>query len=216
MSVPVYFNSPLSLLQNTCFPAEYIEILDLAAIEKDPIKRLGLLGVYSCIQHTDFEKQPSKPFNPLLGETFEFMKPGSFYFLAEQVCHHPPICAIHYKGEKGYRRDAMFRVKNKFSGGALTFYNVFKEYVTLENFKETFQFQPVALSFHNLIIGTPYVDTNGRGYVRNMACPKEQYVDVKFTKRGWSQSSYFKLEGDVFSAAGKVAYRITGKWNSQI
>ena len=76
MSVPVYFNSPLSLLQKCCSPTEYLDILDRAAVEKDPILRLGLIGVYLCIQHTDFEKLPSKPFNPLLGETFEYIKPG--------------------------------------------------------------------------------------------------------------------------------------------
>jgi hypothetical protein len=80
-------------------PAEYIEILDLAAVEKDPIKRLGLLGVLLCIQHTDFEKQPSKPFNPLLGETYELIN-DNFEFLSEQVSHHPPITANYCKGKK--------------------------------------------------------------------------------------------------------------------
>jgi oxysterol-binding protein 1 len=41
-------------------------------------------------------------------------------------------------------------------------------------------------------------------------------VDVKFTRRGWSEDTYFKVEGEVFSAPGKVEYRITGKWNSTV
>ena len=39
------------------------------------------------------QKAVKKPFNPLLGETFELV--GKDYrFLAEQVSHHPPITAF--------------------------------------------------------------------------------------------------------------------------
>jgi len=33
---------------------------------------MAWLGVYMSIQATHIEKFPGKPFNPLLGETFEF------------------------------------------------------------------------------------------------------------------------------------------------
>jgi hypothetical protein len=38
-----------------------------------------------------------KPFNPILGETFEYVdkKADNFQFLAEQVSHHPPVGACH-------------------------------------------------------------------------------------------------------------------------
>jgi hypothetical protein len=60
------------------------------------------------------------------------------------------------------------------------------------------------------------MDAGSHGYVRNNACPNEQYVDVKFHRRGWSENTYFKVEGEVFSAPGKVEYRISGKWNSTV
>jgi len=66
----------------------------------------------------------------------------------------------------------MYRAKNKFSGGALTFTNLFKEYLTFENFSERFEFSPPPMSVHNLIIGQPYIDSGNRGYVRNIKCPK--------------------------------------------
>jgi len=40
-----------------------------------------------------------KPFNPLLGETFEYEQDG-FRLLLEQVSHHPPISALHCEHEK--------------------------------------------------------------------------------------------------------------------
>ena len=39
-----------------------------------------------------------KPFNPLLGETYEYssaLKDHCFRFVGEQVSHHPPISAFH-------------------------------------------------------------------------------------------------------------------------
>jgi hypothetical protein len=51
--------------------------------EQDPIRRLALLGCHLAYQHSTIEKFPSKPFNPLLGETYELVIPGKFEYLAE-------------------------------------------------------------------------------------------------------------------------------------
>ena len=37
---------------------------------------------------------PGKPFNPLLGETYE-LEHSDFRVICEQVCHHPPVSAFH-------------------------------------------------------------------------------------------------------------------------
>lgn len=56
----------------------------------------------------------------------------------------------------------------------------------------------------------------GKGYIRNLSCPTEQYVEIQFHKRGWQASQYYRLNGDVYSAPGVVAYRIEGKWTESI
>ena len=94
----------------------------------------------------------------MLGETFEFQKPGHWKFLAEQVSHHPPICAYIMLGDSGYVREMNFQSKMKFSKGNLTLNNTFPEYVELKPFKERFLLQQPILSVHNLIIGSPYLD----------------------------------------------------------
>ena len=40
----------------------------------------------------------AKPFNSLLGETYELVTPKFRYF-SEMVCHHPPIFALNVQGE---------------------------------------------------------------------------------------------------------------------
>ena len=61
--------------------------------------------------------------------------------LAEQVSHHPPLCAYITEGESGYVREMNFQSKMKFSKGNLTLYNVFPEYIELKPFKERFLLQ---------------------------------------------------------------------------
>ena len=46
MSVPVYFNDPTSILQKQAMAMEYYQLLDQAADETDPLKRIALLSVH--------------------------------------------------------------------------------------------------------------------------------------------------------------------------
>lgn len=49
-----------------------------------------------------------KPFNPILGETFEFVS-KDWRYMSEQVSHHPPITAYHVEG-KGFTFSAQSNV----------------------------------------------------------------------------------------------------------
>lgn len=46
MSVPVYFNDPLSIVQKAAQNMEYNELLDEAAQEPDPMRRLALIAAF--------------------------------------------------------------------------------------------------------------------------------------------------------------------------
>ena len=54
---------------------EYIDILNKAAKIKDsnPARRMAYIGVFSIAQMTICEFSTSKPFNPMLGETYEYV-----------------------------------------------------------------------------------------------------------------------------------------------
>jgi hypothetical protein len=59
----------------------------------------------------------SKPFNPLLGETYELKMDGQtpFHYIAEQVSHHPPVSALHVRGQN-WTLSANVEPKVKFHG----------------------------------------------------------------------------------------------------
>jgi len=62
------------------------------------MRRLALVAAFQITMFTSVERSTSKPFNPLLGETFELVN-DKFQFLTEQVSHHPPINAVYCKGK---------------------------------------------------------------------------------------------------------------------
>jgi hypothetical protein len=55
-----------------------------------------------------------KPFNPLLGETYEYVT-KTYKLFSEQVSHHPPISAMHCESDN-YELWTHTHVRNKFKG----------------------------------------------------------------------------------------------------
>ena len=58
------------------------------------IMRLLHVSAFAIAQYKCSNKRTNKPFNPILGETFELLTPKFKYF-SEQVSHHPPISACY-------------------------------------------------------------------------------------------------------------------------
>ena len=58
-------------------------------------KRLAYAIAFSFSYLSQCTIRNSKPFNPLLGETWEY-KHKDFKIVTEQVSHHPPISASNY------------------------------------------------------------------------------------------------------------------------
>eukprot|EP01016_Furgasonia_blochmanni_P009612 TRINITY_DN1398_c0_g2_i5.p1 TRINITY_DN1398_c0_g2~~TRINITY_DN1398_c0_g2_i5.p1 ORF type:complete len:422 (-),score=77.03 TRINITY_DN1398_c0_g2_i5:390-1574(-) len=73
----------------------YSQYVNLAAKERDPIKRMKLVMAATVGgMHYNTEICMNRaPVNPVIGETFQAVKPDGSVFFAEQISHHPPITA---------------------------------------------------------------------------------------------------------------------------
>lgn len=96
-TIPIVWNEPLSLLQRMAENMRYAnELLDRAADLTSPVDRMKCVAGFliSCTSiHT---ARLSKPFNPLLGETYEYTcSRNKFRICCEQVSHHPPVSAYY-------------------------------------------------------------------------------------------------------------------------
>jgi len=97
ISMPVSANEPISLLQRLAEALEYVSLLDTASGLKNPDQRLLHVAAFAVSYFANGrarERAIRKPFNPMLGETYELVRgdsetPGNFRFLAEKVSHRP-------------------------------------------------------------------------------------------------------------------------------
>lgn len=69
---------------------EYLDLLDTAIAQKDPVYRLAYVACYAIAQFNHFERCTQKPFNPMLGETYELVT-DKYKMISELAVHHPPI-----------------------------------------------------------------------------------------------------------------------------
>ena len=75
------------------------------------------LGVFVIGQYSVVNTRRKKPFNPILGETYEFLT-DEWRWCSEQVSHHPPICAFHCEGDY-FDTYGNTDIRNYFWGGSL-------------------------------------------------------------------------------------------------
>lgn len=102
ISMPVSTNEPTSLLQRVAEQLEYADLLDKAAQQTRAEDRLLYVTAFAISQFSGGrakERAIRKPFNPLLGETFELVRtdaevPGGFRLLVEKVTHRPVRLAM--------------------------------------------------------------------------------------------------------------------------
>ena len=62
--------------------------------------RLELVATFAVSALASNFERMGKPFNPLLGETYELTR-NDFRIVCEQVGHHPPVSAWHATGKDG-------------------------------------------------------------------------------------------------------------------
>ena len=80
----------------------------------------------------------NKPFNPLLGETFECITPKFRYF-SESVSHHPPVSAFYFESvDQQMYMEASLWTKSKFLGLSIGVHMIGKGVITLLDHDEDY------------------------------------------------------------------------------
>ena len=119
ITLPISMNEPLSLLHKIPECYGVTDLMPFAVQASNPVDRLERLAAHFAVSQSSHSYRTYKPFNPLLGETFELQKPGKgLFLLTEQVSHHPPITAFYsqFPGFKGY---GSFILRLQFSGNSV-------------------------------------------------------------------------------------------------
>lgn len=217
MTLPVSFNEPTSLLQRVAEDMEYTDLLDMAADRTDSLERMVYVAAFAASEYASTIGRVAKPFNPLLGETYEYVRPDKGYrFFVEQVSHHPPIGAAYAESPKwDYWGESA--VKSKFYGKSFDINPLGTWFLCLRpsgHQPEMYTWKKVTSSVVGIISGNPTVDNYGPMEIKNWTTGEVCILDFK--ARGWKASSAYQVTGRVVDRAGITKWSIGGRWNDKI
>ncbi|OVA11993.1 Oxysterol-binding protein [Macleaya cordata] len=213
--LPVYFNEPLSSLQKCFEDLEYSFLLDRAyewGKRGNSLMRILNVAAFAVSGYASTEGRNCKPFNPLLGETYEADYPDKgLRFFSEKVSHHPMIVACHCEG-KGWKFWGDSNLKSKFWGRSIQLDPVGVLTLEFED-GEVFQWSKVTTSIYNLILGKLYCDHYGTMRIQGN---HEYSCKLKFKEQSIIDRNPHQVQGIVQDRNGKTVATVFGKWDDSM
>ncbi|KAJ3328059.1 hypothetical protein HDU76_010657 [Blyttiomyces sp. JEL0837] len=187
VAMPIALNEPINLLQKLAEELEYCDLLDVVAKVADPVDRIVLIAAFAVSGYAStVNRAGRKPFNPLLGETYECIRDDKgFRFVSEKVSHHPPVMAC-FAESPTYQFYQDNLVKTRFWGKSMELIPSGNVKVFLKDFDEL------------------YVWNKGLSVVLN------------FKESGYFTSSKNEIAGMVVNSKGEEIVCLSGKWDENL
>jgi hypothetical protein len=161
IAMPVSANEPTSLLQRVSEQMEYSELLDAAANTNDATMRILNVTAFAISSFSSSRvkgRADRKPFNPMLGETFELVREDKGYrFIAEKISHRPVRMACQAEAEDWTFLQAPLPVQ-KFWGKSAELNTEGRARVILHTVGETYSWTLATSFLRNVIAGEKYVE----------------------------------------------------------
>nr|XP_045616537.1 oxysterol-binding protein 1-like isoform X3 [Procambarus clarkii] len=215
--MPVNFSEPLSFLQRLTEDFEYTDILDRAAQTEDTCEQLSLVAAFTVSSYATTAERTAKPFNPLLGETYECDRTDDLGWraISEQVSHHPPIVAQYVEGCSGWRSWQEFSMSSKFRGKYLQIIPLGIAHLHFDHSGNHYTWRKVSTTVHNMIVGKLWLDNHGEMEIINHKTGDK--CCLKFIPYSYfSRETPKKVTGYVVDSDGTFKWFITGMWDEKI
>lgn len=212
---PVYLNEPLSMLQRLTENFQYSDLLNRAAKEPNPHIRIALIAAFGLSAFSFNKYRTLKSFNPILGETFEYLDNDfEVRSICEQVSHHPPISACFAEG-KGFKFYSNTHAETKIMimKGCLEFVPIGRTYVNLTNFDEMYTYSKPRIGVKSLIFGKMHIDCYGELDVNNRKTGDTLQL-ILYEAGG--KHKHGSLKGSVKNLLGEEVLRLDGNWTEQL
>uniref|UniRef100_A0A3P8Y9V5 Oxysterol-binding protein n=1 Tax=Esox lucius TaxID=8010 RepID=A0A3P8Y9V5_ESOLU len=212
ITMPVIFNEPLSFLQRLTEYMEHTYLIHKANASTNSIERMKCVAAFAVSAVASQWERTGKPFNPLLGETYELVREDlGFRLISEQVSHHPPVSAFHAEGLK---KDFVFHgsiyPKLKFWGKSVEAEP--KGIITLElsKYNEAYTWTNPTCCVHNIIVGQLWIEQYGNVEVINHKTGER--CCLNFKPCGLFGKELHKVEGYILDKSKKKVCSLYGKW----
>ncbi|XP_050314790.1 oxysterol-binding protein-related protein 2 [Anthonomus grandis grandis] len=213
ITMPVVFNEPLSFLQRMAEYMEYAHLLKVASQQEDPLKRLQYVIGFAVSALASNWERLGKPFNPLLGETYELER-EDFRIVCEQVSHHPPVSAFHAEGGDDWVFHGSIHPKLKFWGKSVEIQPKGTITVEFPKLKEAYTWTNVTCCVHNIIMGKMWMEQCGNMEIISHGSTYK--ANLTFKQAGGSSKNLHRVEGYISDKSKQKLFHIYGKWTEYI
>ena len=219
ISMPVTANEPISALQRFAEVVEYSSLLnDAANKSRSSIERLIYVTAFAVSYLSSIrvkERAIRKPFNPMLGETFELVRDDrGLRFLAEKVSHRPVRLAYQAESEQWTLTQSPLPTQ-KFWGKSAELITEGKSRIILHTTGDRFSWAPGSSFLRNIIAGEKYVEPVGNMTVVNEVTGEKAVVTFK-TKGMFSGRSEDVAVQTYDSYGDEQPLGLAGKWTSSL
>lgn len=219
IAMPVSANEPLSLLQRSAEQLEYSSLLDKAAkMSGSSTERLLVISAFAVATLSSArvkERAIRKPFNPMLGETFELVREDrGFRLLAEKVSHRPVRMACQAESEHWTFTQAPAPTQ-KFWGKSAELITEGQVRIILHSGGDRFSWVPATSFLRNVIAGEKYVEPVGAMTINNETTGEKAIVTFK--SKGMFSGRIEDVVVQTYNSSGEEEpLGLVGKWTSSL
>ncbi|XP_036442648.1 oxysterol-binding protein-related protein 1 isoform X1 [Colossoma macropomum] len=212
ITMPVIFNEPLSFLQRLTEYMEHTSLIHQANESSDSIERMKCVAAFAVSAVASQWERTGKPFNPLLGETYELVREDlGFRLISEQVSHHPPVSAFHAEGlQKDFVFHGSIYPKLKFWGKSVEAEPKGTMTLELPKYNEAYTWTNPTCCVHNIIVGQLWIEQYGNVEVINHRTGER--CCLNFKPCGLFGKELHKVEGYILDKSKKKVCVLYGKW----
>ncbi|XP_028394246.1 oxysterol-binding protein 1-like [Dendronephthya gigantea] len=214
VTMPVCFNEPISFLQRLCEDLAYADLLTKAAECGDSVERLAYIAAFMVSSYSTVPGRFWKPFNPLLGETFEYINEEHGYsVIAEQVSHHPPVSVLHAES-----LDWVFwqeyKLDTKFRGQYVKVCPTGSVHFKLKKSGDHYSWKKPNTIIHNIMFGTLWAEHDGEVVITNHQTNEACRIHFQTHKR--VRENYKIVTGEIRDSKGHICLLLDGNYEEKM
>ncbi|KAM8917969.1 oxysterol-binding protein 2 isoform 2-T2 [Lycaon pictus] len=196
---------------------EYHHLLDKAVHCTSSVEQMCLVAAFSVSSYSTTVHRIAKPFNPMLGETFELdrLDDMGLRSLCEQVSHHPPSAAHYVFSKHGWSLWQEITISSKFRGKYLSIMPLGAIHLEFQASGNHYVWRKSTSTVHNIIVGKLWIDQTGDIEIVNHKT--KDRCQLKFLPYSYfSKEVARKVTGVVSDSQGKAHYVLSGSWDEQM
>lgn len=219
VAMPVTSNEPLNILQRFTEIFESASLLDSAlehpASSAERILHVAAFAAVFIASSRAKERSGRKPFVPLLGETFELVRPEQgMRVITEKVSHRPQVMAMQAEAAK-WTLQYSASLHQQIWGKSIEINQKGTVRLSVIETGEVYEWQQPTTFIRNIIAGEKYIEPVGK---LSVACSNGWRAVVDYKAGGMFSGRSEDLRGKAFAPGGKehTALELEGQWTSSI